>query len=176
MTNGTRMAVVAVTALLVACGQDQPGDQPAPGAGAAPTAGEPESEPTPSEEPIAPGDTLASELQLRATQFAEGMTPATPLFRGTLATGETQDYQAVLQGSRCFKVIGVGGEGVTDLDLFLFDPDGAQMLQDTATDSYPVLGLTHPICPQTSGAYRVQVKMFEGSGEFGVRVYQTDMQ
>jgi hypothetical protein len=150
------------------CGEDRAGGEGTP-AEPTPTP----TEPTEEEEEVDPNDAIAVEMQTRARQFAEGMTPATPLFRGTLATGATQDYQAVLQGARCFKVVGVGGQGVTDLDLFLFDPAGVQIQQDTATDSYPVLGLTHPICPETAGAYRVQVKVFAGSGDFGVRVYQT---
>ena len=123
--------------------------------------------------PVAPGDHIAQQMRLRAEQFAEGMEPGTQLFRGTLATGDNQDYQAVLQAGRCFKIIGVGTESVSDLDLFLFDPNGVQVQQDTATDAYPVLGLTTPICPEQAGAYRVQVRMYAGSGEFGVQVWQT---
>lgn len=162
--------VLALSA--VACGDD------APASGGAPTidedpAAEPAEAASPPEEEIAPGDTIGREMQVRAQQFAQGMRPATPLFRGTLDTGGTQDYQAVLQGGRCFKILGVGSDGVTDLDLFLFDPNGVQVQQDTATDNYPVLGLTHPICPQEPGSYRVQVKMFAGQGDFGVRVYES---
>jgi hypothetical protein len=170
METWARAIGTIAIAAAIACGNEQP---PAGGG----TAGEAEPPPpqpeSTAEEEVDPGDAIAVEMQTRAQQFAEGMSPATPLFRGTLATGATQDYQAVLQGGRCFKVVGVGGPGVTDLDLFLFDPNGVQVLQDTASDSYPVLGLTHPICPDTAGAYRVQVKMFAGTGEFGVRVYQT---
>lgn len=163
------IAVAIMTAGPTGCGEER-----ASGGGETPAEPTPAPvEPAQEEETVDPNDAIAVEMQTRARQFAEGMTPATPLFRGTLATGGTQDYQAVLQGARCFKIVGVGGQGVTDLDLFLFDPAGVQVQQDTATDSYPVLGLTHPICPDTAGAYRVQVKMFAGSGDFGVRVYQT---
>jgi len=110
-------------------------------------------------------------MALRHGQFAQGTEPSTPIFRGTLNTGQHQDYQAVLQSDRCFKIIGVGGAGVTDLDLFLFDPQGTQMQEDTATDAYPVLGLNHAICPDLAGSYRVRVRMFEGGGEFGVQVF-----
>lgn len=165
---------ILLCAALVACGQDQAEPSPSTGDGPSGT-GETAEPAVPPLEAPPPGDALAKAMYERAQQFAEGMGPATPLFRGTLDTGATQDYQAVLQGTRCFKIIGVGGDGVRDLDLFLFDPDSVQVLQDTATDSYPVLGLTHPICPDTSGAYRVQVKMFEGSGDFAVQVFQSAM-
>jgi hypothetical protein len=123
-------------------------------------------------EPAA-NDALGQAMVRRANEFAADMTPATTLFRGTLETGQNQDYEAVLQPARCFKVIGVGAETVTDLDLFLFDPSGAQIQQDTASDAYPVLGLTEPICPEAQGNYRVQVRMFAGRGEFAVQVFQT---
>ncbi len=123
--------------------------------------------------PVVPagGDFLAVSMQTRATQFAQGMTPVTPLFRGNLTNAATQDFQAVLQPGKCFKIIGVGGSTVQDLDLFLFDPAGTQVQQDTATDNFPVLGLQEPICPTVAGSYRVQVKMYTGQGEFAMQVF-----
>lgn len=123
--------------------------------------------------PTAPGDVVAITMQRRAQMVAAGMTPATPIFRGTLAQSGVQDFQAVLQPGKCFKIIGVGGMSVRDLDLKLFDPNGVQLQQDVATDSYPALGVESPICPTTAGTYRVQVQMYQGNGEFGVQVFQT---
>ena len=62
---------------------------------------------------------------------------------------------------------------MTDLDLVLFDPNGIKLQEDTRTDNYPVLGYDSPLCPMTAGTYRVQVKAYTGSGEFGVQVFQT---
>lgn len=165
--------LIAPALLTLACGEDGTATGAEPSGGTGDPAAEAPVPEAPPEEEIAPGDTIGREMRTRAQQFAQGMTPATPLFRGTLETGATRDYQAILQGGRCFKILGVGGDGVTDLDLFLFDPNGVQVQQDTATDNYPVLGLTHPICPNEPGSYRVQVKMFAGQGDFGVRVYQS---
>jgi hypothetical protein len=162
--------IILALALLLGCGDDaSPPTPPPPGTGPVtpPPAAVTEIAPP------APGDAIGAQMHTRAQQFAEGMEPGTQLFRGTLQTGENQDYQAVLQAGRCFKIIGVGAPTVTDLDLFLFDPNGVQVQQDTATDAYPVLGLSTPICPDQAGAYRVQVRMYAGSGEFGVQVWQT---
>ncbi|RLB53626.1 MAG: hypothetical protein DRJ42_11400 [Deltaproteobacteria bacterium] len=120
-----------------------------------------------------PNDPIGVEMARRAVQFAANTEVSTPIFRGSLETGRFQDYQAVLRSDRCFKIIGVGGAGVVDLDLFLFDPQGTQLQEDTATDAYPVLGLNHPICPDLRGDYRVRVRMFEGSGEFGVQIFHS---
>jgi hypothetical protein len=127
----------------------------------------------PNTPPNAPRDFIAVTMQQRAQMVAAGMTPATPIFRGTLAERGTQDFQAVLQPGKCFKIIGIGGMSVRDLDLKLFDPNGVQLQQDVATDAFPALGVESQICPTTAGAYRVQVQMYQGSGDFGVQVFQT---
>lgn len=123
--------------------------------------------------PPAANDFIAVNMTARQQQFAQGMVAATPLQRGSLTTSQTQDFQAVLTPGRCYKIIGIGGPTVTDLDLVLFDPNGVQIQQDIATDNYPVLGLSQPLCPTVPGAYRVQVKMYSGQGEFGVQVFSS---
>lgn len=119
------------------------------------------------------GDFIQSQMTMRQTQFAANMQPVMPLTRGTLAEHSNQDYQVTITPGRCYKIIGVGGVGVIDLDLKLFDPNGTQVDQDIATDNYPVIGLNQqrPLCPQTGGSYRLRVEMYQGSGEFGVQVF-----
>jgi hypothetical protein len=166
MQRALVLFALSLTVLSIACGDDG-GEEPA----VTTTTPETAQATSPAAVPPDPNDPIAQQMALRQGQFAQGTEPSTPIFRGTLQTGEHQDYQAVLQSDRCFKIIGVGGAGVVDLDLFLFDPQGTQMQQDTATDAYPVLGLNHPICPDLAGSYRVRVRMFEGAGEFGVQVF-----
>ncbi len=172
MRNLVLAAAASVLVLGGACGNDG-GATPIPQPSTSPTT-PPAATLDPQVPPADPNDPIGSQMQLRATQFAEGMAPATPIFRGSLQTGENQDYQAILQSDRCFRVIGVGSSTVTDLDLFLFDPNGVQLQQDTAVDAYPVLGLTHPICPDLAGSYRVQVRMYTGSGDYGVQVFYNE--
>jgi hypothetical protein len=70
--------------------------------------------------------------------------------------------------------LGVSGDGVEDLDLLLFDPDGVQVQQDPAQDRFPVLGMQTELCPAAgAGAFRLQVVMYKGSGTFNVGVYKT---
>jgi hypothetical protein len=160
------LATIFCVALLAACG----GHEETPPLPSAPL---PPTPPAPPPVPGQPTDVLARSMQVHAQQLAPGMMPATPLFRGRLETTQTQDFQAVLQPGKCFKIIGVGGEGVTDLDLYLFDPNGVALQQDTETDAYPILGLESPICPQTAGQFRVQVRMYQGTGDFAVQVFAT---
>ncbi len=125
-------------------------------------------------QPAMPGsDFISSQMQVRQQQFAQGMAPVMPLTRGVLQTHSNQDYQVTITPGRCYKIIGVGGVGVTDLDLKLYDPNGTLVDQDIATDNYPVIGLNQqrPLCPQTGGSYRLRVEMYAGAGEFGVQVF-----
>ena len=119
------------------------------------------------------GDFIGSQMQMRQNQFAANMQPVMPLTRGTLAQGSHQDYAVTITPGRCYRIIGVGGVGVTDLDLKLYDPAGTMVDQDIATDNFPVIGLNNqrPLCPQTGGSYRLEVIMYQGAGDFGVQVF-----
>ena len=130
----------------------------------------------PAERPTDPGsdsDPLERGLLRLGEQFAPEMETDGPMLRGSLSIGEKHDYQMVMQAGVCYRILGRGGPGVTDLDLFLFESSGLQVRQDLARDSSPVLGMAHPICPERSSAYRLQVRMVEGSGEFGVRLFRS---
>lgn len=163
-----RLALASFLVLYAACGGHTEETPPIPAAPIPPVAPTP-----PTTATGQPTDVLARNMQVHAQQLAPGMLPATPIFRGTLQEGQTQDFQAVLQPGKCFKILGVGATTVRDLDLYLFDPNNVALQQDTETDAYPVLGLESAICPQTAGQFRVQVKMYQGTGDFAVQVFAT---
>ncbi|MEZ4405914.1 MAG: hypothetical protein R3A52_05515 [Polyangiales bacterium] len=132
----------------------------------------PTADPNAPQQPAMPGnDMIPNEMTRRQGQFAAGMTPVLPLTRGTLATGASQNYAVTMTPGQCYKIIGVGGPGVIDLDLKLYDPQGNMVDQDIATDNFPVIGLQHPLCPTTAGQYRLEALMYSGQGEFGVQVF-----
>lgn len=123
--------------------------------------------------PTGPVDLLA-QLELRRSQFAAGMSPVMPVARGTLATSDTQNYAVPLRAGRCYKIVGVGGEGTIDLDLKLYDARGEQVDADIATDNYPVIGLTRALCPTADATFRLEVVMYSGAGEYAVQVFGSD--
>jgi hypothetical protein len=108
-----------------------------------------------------------------AKRYAPGLVTFGPVISGTLAQGARSDHLVVLEPGRCYRVVGVGGEGVDDMDLFLYDPDGVQANQDASQDRYPVLGVQAELCPIRAGAYRLQVQMYQGGGQFALGVYRT---
>ena len=150
-----RAALAGLFVLSLGCGQSQP-----QGGTAFPMTGMPGM-------PMAGGDFLQNRMNEIYARFGQGRQPVSPLFRGNLATGQTQDSSVTLMAGHCYTLIGVGAATVTDLDLFLFDQNGTQVAQDQATDNFPIV----TNCPPVGGAYRVQAKMFTGSGEFGLQVF-----
>ena len=113
------------------------------------------------------GDFLQNRMNEIYARFGQNRQPVSPLFRGNLGTSQTQDFSVNLQVGHCYTLIGVGTASVTDLDLFLFDQNGSQVAQDQETDNFPVVSS----CPNMTGAFRVQAKMYGGSGEFGLQVF-----
>jgi hypothetical protein len=108
-----------------------------------------------------------------AKRYAPGLVAIGSVISGTLAQGTRSDHLVVLESGHCYRVVGVGGDGVDDMDLFLYDPAGVQANQDASQDRYPVLGMQSEICPIRAGAYRLQVQMYQGGGPFAVGVYRT---
>jgi hypothetical protein len=118
-------------------------------------------------------DYVAYHMTLRARQFAAGYIPITQLFRGQLGQGQRQYVTITAQPGRCYRIIGVGGQGVRDLDLRLLDMNGNVLDQDVATDNFPVLGLQRNLCLNWQGTFRIEVIMYSGGGTFGLQAFAT---
>ncbi len=116
-------------------------------------------------------DYVSFNMSLRARQFAAGFYPVTQLFRAQMYQGAHQFVTVQAQAGRCYRVVGVGGPGVQDLDLRLRDMSGNVIDQDVATDNFPVLGLQRPLCLQYNGTFQVEVIMYAGGGQIGVQAF-----
>ena len=120
--------------------------------------------PLPADTPPPEGP-VETRLRERAPTDAPYLIPdGTPL-RATLATNERASFTHVLVGGVCYKVLAQGGPGITDLDVLLYDPNGALWQRDTTHDAEPVLGSDRGICPGDPGAWRVEVVAAAGSGD-----------
>jgi hypothetical protein len=84
---------------------------------------------------------------------------------GTLLEGTVAAHAVNLSAGSCYALLASGGPGVRDLDLRLLDPAGGELARDTATDPSPLLR----VCPEVSGAFRLEVRMFSGSGPYAYR-------
>lgn len=88
--------------------------------------------------------------------------------RGSLEQGATRDFAVSFEGGKCYAILAVGDNGVRDLDILLLDAGGDQIDQDVDTDARPIVR----VCPQQTGQYRMQVRMFSGAGNFVYAAYQ----
>lgn len=117
--------------------------------------------------------TLPQVVELMAKKYAADFSADGEPITSTLAQGGRNDHLTVLRAGHCYRIVGAGGAGVQDMDLFLYDPEGVQVQQDPGQDRYPALGVQSEVCPPLGGAYRLQVHMYEGGGPYAVRVYRT---
>ncbi|MBL8604005.1 MAG: hypothetical protein JNK72_18910 [Myxococcales bacterium] len=119
-------------------------------------------------------DWVSANMTTRARQFANGFVAVTDLVRGLMNERERRTVAATVVAGHCYRIIGVGGAGVRDLDLYLRDMSGRVIDQDRAPDNYPVIGLDRQLCiPAGMGNQPAQLEivMFSGRGEVGVQVF-----
>jgi hypothetical protein len=121
-----------------------------------------------------PPDYVAEHMSARYQQFAPDMVASSPLHHGYLQQGQDESFETVLEAGACYRLIGVGGPTMSDLDLFIVDENGNAIAQDTATDNFPVLGLGEtPICPRWTGPFYVRALAYSGYGEYGLQIFRT---
>lgn len=111
-------------------------------------------------------DLLRSQLAQLAAQKAPGAGPVGAPIGGLLGNRQALTQYVTLQAGHCYTIVGVGGQGVADLDLALFDPNGKRVANDIGFDATP--SLQH--CATWPGAYRVEAKVKRGAGEVAVQV------
>ncbi|HJL05477.1 MAG TPA: hypothetical protein RMH85_30165 [Polyangiaceae bacterium LLY-WYZ-15_(1-7)] len=121
--------------------------------------------------PDAAEDPLGHALHGFGKELLPRMAPEGTVLRGRLRRGEVEDHPAILLGTHCYAILGVGGEGVTDLDVLLIDPVGAAIMHDTDTGPRATLGVREQICPAQAGQFEIRVRVFEGEGDYAVRLY-----
>ncbi len=119
----------------------------------------------------AQNDFVSYNMTMRARQFAAGYFPVTQLYRAQMGQGQHQFVTVQIAPGRCYRIIGVGGPGVQDLDLRIRDMNNNVVDQDVATDNFPVLGLNRQLCPTWNGTFQVEIIMYSGGGDIGVQAF-----
>ncbi len=114
-----------------------------------------------------PSDLLRSQLAQSAAVKAPGTQPVGAPFGGFLGSRQSITQYVTMQAGRCYTILGVGGQGVADLDLALFNPNGKRVASDIGFDPTP--SLQH--CAAWPGAYRLEATVKRGAGEIAVQVF-----
>ncbi len=102
----------------------------------------------------------------RSALRARGLLPLGPPILDSVAEGEVLRRTYPLDAGRCYVAVARAGAGLRDVDLFLFDPTGAEVARDLDSDAEP--RLEH--CPDQSGRFTVEVRAFQGAGALGLMV------
>lgn len=103
----------------------------------------------------------------RSALRARGLRPIGQPLLERVTEGSVVRLPVVLDAGRCYVATGRSGQGLRDIDLFLFDAAGVEVARDLATDAEP--SIEH--CAQDSGRYTVELRAFEGAGAVGVMVF-----
>jgi hypothetical protein len=110
---------------------------------------------------------LKSQLAQSASQKAPGSEPVGAPIGGFLGSRQSVTQFVTMQAGRCYTILGVGGQGVNDLDLVLYNPNGKRVASDIGFDPTP--SVQH--CAQWPGAYKLEATVKRGGGEVAVQVY-----
>ncbi len=114
-------------------------------------------------------ETAAVEARLavaREPLKARGFVPQGATTLGTLAEGEALQRTELLAVDHCYAVVAAASDGLTDVDLFVYDAHGAEVARDIGQDAAPALH----VCPLEGGSHTVEVRAFSGAGGVALAV------
>lgn len=94
-------------------------------------------------------------IRIDQTQSQYAFSRAAGPFGGALEEGQGQRFALTLRAGQPYRVIGVCDDRCGDLDLRVFDSNGALVAQNIAPDSAPVLDLN----PAFTGGYAIEASM-----------------
>lgn len=118
-------------------------------------------------------DYVSQHMAVRYQQYASDMVPSSYLQHGYLYEGQEEQFSTTLEQGYCYRVIGVSGETMADLDLFIVDENGNAISQDTGVENFAVLGMgSDTLCPRWTGPFYVTARAYRGYGDYGVQVFR----
>lgn len=104
----------------------------------------------------------------RTALRARGLSPLGEPRLERVAEGETLRLARDLDEGRCYVAVAHAGEGVTDVDFFLYDEGGAEVARDLESNAEPIL--EH--CPREGGRHTFEARAFEGAGALGILIFE----
>lgn len=102
----------------------------------------------------------------RAVLRERGFQPLGDPHLERVAEGEVLRRSYALDGGRCYVGVSRAGDGVADVDLYLFDQSGAEVARDIEGGATP--HIEH--CPHAAGRHTFEVRAYEGAGALGLMV------
>jgi hypothetical protein len=92
--------------------------------------------------------------------------------RGTQsASAPAQSFKFKALAKHCYRVYGVAGSGITNLDLLIKDSDGAVAGDDSTDDRTPVVLESGAVCFKQDDDASAVVSVGAGQGDYAVQVW-----
>lgn len=113
-------------------------------------------------------DFIATRIRSRHHDAGERGVAVEDVVRGELTTSLSRDFEVTAEAGRCYIVLAAGVPSVRELDLKVFDSLGNELARDGERDAFP----RARFCPTIAGRFRVNVRMFQGYGPYGVQVFE----
>lgn len=101
-------------------------------------------------------------VTLHNTMAALGMTQSGSISEGSLPEGGEAHFDGRLEPGQCYTVVGLGADGVANLDVVVTDEAGTDVAHDATMDGEAAV----QFCPQYPATYRISVRMQRGSGGY----------
>ncbi len=98
---------------------------------------------------------------------AVGFSPHGQITAGSLPEHGSSRVRMQLDAGTCYTFVGIGGEGIVDLDLVVTDAQGREVAHDGAAEP----GVAVRVCPESSGGYTVRLTAASGGGEYYVSAW-----
>lgn len=89
-------------------------------------------------------------------------------WRGFAVQHETQIMELPMQAGTCYVIIAAGSSALQELDLRVFDGDGAEVVTDNQSGGHAAVHY----CPPQSGTDYIGVRATTGNGLFAVRRFR----
>jgi len=110
---------------------------------------------------------IPNRIRARHREAGEGRLAVADPVTGTLRTSEQHEVVVPVEGRHCYVALAAGVPSVRDLDLRVVDAYGHERATDETHDATPAVRF----CPSVAGRWKVQVRMFNGYGRYGVQVF-----
>lgn len=137
----------------------------APGSAPRPAPADPGEPGDPGEpQPAAKPTNLEAVITAKAKAEATGATLVGDFFTGT---ADKTDWYTALEPDKCYWFIGAGDKGVSELHLYLWDPEDKRITANKGPENRVSVG--H--CPKVGGMFHFQAKVERGAGTYKVGVY-----
>ena len=109
---------------------------------------------------------MKAALEARAERLGGGYVPIGQVRAGGMSEGQSVEFLEVLRRGACYRILAVGGDKVTDLDLRIFK-GGKQVATDQGVVPNPVA--EH--CAEADGEVKARLQLYAGNGPYALQLY-----